>query len=62
MRRALAELSIRGVKTTVPLLEEILRDERFLSGNYDTGFLDARNEKAKTNAASDGEPKKLAAT
>ncbi|MBZ0270125.1 ATP-grasp domain-containing protein, partial [bacterium] len=62
MRRALAEFSLTGVKTTIPLLEEILRDERFLSGNYDTGFLDARNEKTEGNAASTGESKKLAVT
>ncbi|MDE0299254.1 MAG: acetyl-CoA carboxylase biotin carboxylase subunit [Candidatus Poribacteria bacterium] len=41
MRRALEELSIGGVKTTTSLHQEILRDERFLSGRVDTGFLEA---------------------
>jgi acetyl-CoA carboxylase biotin carboxylase subunit len=42
VRRALAEFSLEGVKTTVPLLLEILEDPGFLSGDYDTGFLERR--------------------
>ena len=41
MRRALDELTIGGVKTTTSLHQEILRDERFLAGQVDTGFLEA---------------------
>ena len=41
MRRALEELTIGGVKTTASLHQEILRDERFLAGRVDTGFLEA---------------------
>jgi len=52
MRRALNELSLTGVRTTVPLLLEILQDVRFLSGDYDTGFLDGR---AAETAATAGE-------
>jgi acetyl-CoA carboxylase biotin carboxylase subunit len=44
MRRALTEFSLAGVKTTVPLLLEILHDEPFVSGNYDTGYLDNRGK------------------
>ncbi len=40
MKRALEELTIGGVKTTTSLHQEILRDERFLAGRVDTGFLD----------------------
>jgi acetyl-CoA carboxylase biotin carboxylase subunit len=41
-RRALSEFSLEGVKTTVPLLLEILEDPSFLAGDYDTGFLERR--------------------
>jgi acetyl-CoA carboxylase biotin carboxylase subunit len=42
MRRALDEFSLQGTKTTVPLLRELLDDPTFVSGEYDTGFLDRR--------------------
>jgi biotin carboxylase len=40
MSRALAEYSIGPVKTTIPLLSEILRHSDFLEGKTDTGFLE----------------------
>ncbi|MAG63227.1 MAG: acetyl-CoA carboxylase biotin carboxylase subunit [Gemmatimonadota bacterium] len=42
MKRALDEFSLEGVKTTVPLLAEILEEDAFVQGCYDTGFLDRR--------------------
>jgi acetyl-CoA carboxylase biotin carboxylase subunit len=39
MRRALEDLRIEGLKTNVPALLRVFRDERFLSGEYDTGVL-----------------------
>jgi len=39
-RRALEEFTIEGIKTTIPFHLKVLEDERFLSGNFDTGFLD----------------------
>ncbi len=47
MRRALTEISLGGIKTTVPLLLDILVDEPFVTGNYDTGYLDARGASLK---------------
>lgn len=44
MRRALSEVSLGSVKTTVPLLLDVLHDGPFVSGAYDTGYLDARRE------------------
>ena len=55
MRRALSEFSLDGVKTTVPLLLDILHDPIFLSGKYDTGFLEER-EAAKEAASGDLAP------
>ncbi|MHB8578466.1 MAG: acetyl-CoA carboxylase biotin carboxylase subunit [Ignavibacteriaceae bacterium] len=39
-RRALEEFVIEGIKTTIPFHLQVLQDERFLTGNFDTGFLD----------------------
>jgi acetyl-CoA carboxylase, biotin carboxylase subunit len=39
-RRALEEFTIEGVKTTIPFHLKVLDDERFISGNFDTGFID----------------------
>ncbi len=39
MRRALGEYLIRGVKTTIPLHDAIMRDPDFVRGKYDTGFV-----------------------
>ena len=40
MERALEECIIEGPKTTIPFLQAIMRDEQFISGNFDTSFLD----------------------
>jgi acetyl-CoA carboxylase biotin carboxylase subunit len=40
MRRALREFIIEGVKTTIPLHKKIMEDERFISGEFNTAFLD----------------------
>ena len=40
MRQALSECVIEGPKTTIPYHRQILDDERFISGNYDTSFLE----------------------
>ena len=40
MRRALAEFRIEGVKTTIPLLQEIFRNEEFAHGRVDTTFIE----------------------
>jgi acetyl-CoA carboxylase biotin carboxylase subunit len=40
MRRALDELNIEGVKTTIPLYKEVFKHFHFLRGNINTGFLE----------------------
>jgi acetyl-CoA carboxylase biotin carboxylase subunit len=40
MRRALDELVIEGVKTTAPFHKMMMEHEAFLSGNFDTQFVD----------------------
>ncbi len=40
MRRALAEFVIQGIRTNVPFHRAALSDEAFVSGNYDTRFVE----------------------
>jgi acetyl-CoA carboxylase biotin carboxylase subunit len=40
MRRALAEFRIAGVKTTIPLHQQIVNTTQFLGGAYDTHYLE----------------------
>jgi acetyl-CoA carboxylase biotin carboxylase subunit len=42
-KRALEEFTIEGIKTTIPFHLAVLKDERFLSGNFDTHFLENFN-------------------
>ncbi len=41
MKRALSEFKIEGIKTTIPLHQNILNDERFLNRNIFTNFLNS---------------------
>ena len=45
MKRALFEYKITGVKTSIPYLENIMLSPDFVSGNYDTHFIE-KNAKA----------------
>ena len=40
MHRALTEYVIEGVKTTIPFHLQLMKDERFLSGNFNTKFIE----------------------
>ncbi|WP_103028934.1 acetyl-CoA carboxylase biotin carboxylase subunit [Salinibacter altiplanensis] len=40
MRRALAEFVVEGVDTTIPFHRQLMEDQRFKEGNFDTRFLD----------------------
>lgn len=44
MLRTLREFRIRGVKTNIPFLENVVQHPDFLSGVYDTSFIDSRPE------------------
>ena len=39
-RNALSSFVIEGVHTTIPVLAEVVRDERFIKGDVDTSFLE----------------------
>ncbi len=40
LKRALEEFVIEGVKTTIPFHQKLIAHPDFISGNFDTGFLD----------------------
>jgi pyruvate carboxylase subunit A len=42
--RALRDIGVFGIKTTIPFYQAILRDGEFRSGRFNTGFLDAHPE------------------
>ena len=44
MRRALMEFRIRGVKTNIPFLENVVQHPAFLRGGVDTGFIESHPE------------------
>lgn len=41
MYRALSEYVIEGIKTTIPFHLQLMKDERFRSGNFNTKFLES---------------------
>ena len=51
MRVALEETEIIGVPTTVPLHAELMRDERFVRGDFDTTFLNGFMPRLKSALA-----------
>ena len=40
MKRALDEFVIEGIKTTIPFHRQLMDDERYVSGDYTTAFMD----------------------
>ena len=44
MFRNLKEFRIRGIKTNIPFLENVVQNEKFLTGAYDTSFIDTTPE------------------
>lgn len=45
LRRALDEYALGGIKTTLPFFREIVRDEEFIAGRLDTGFISRFNQR-----------------
>jgi len=40
MHRSLEEYVLRGVKTTIPFLQKIMKEPDFRAGRFDTSFLE----------------------
>jgi acetyl-CoA carboxylase biotin carboxylase subunit len=47
LRRALDEYAVGGIKTTLPFFRELVRDEEFIAGHLDTGFIERFNARRK---------------
>ena len=45
--RALRDMGLQGIKTTIPYYQEILNVDDFRMGIFDTGFVDAHPELVK---------------
>ena len=45
LRRALDVYAVGGIKTTLPFFREIVRDEEFIAGRLDTGFISRFNQR-----------------
>ena len=43
LKRSLDEFVIEGVKTTIPFHRKLIDHEDFISGKFDTGFLERTN-------------------
>ena len=44
MTRNLREFRIRGIKTNIPFLENVIKHKKFMNGEYDTSFIDSSPE------------------
>jgi acetyl-CoA carboxylase biotin carboxylase subunit len=42
MTRALSEYSVKGIKTTIPFHARVMKNEKFISGDIDTNFIDTQ--------------------
>ncbi len=45
LRRALDEYEVAGITTTLPFFRDVVRDEEFIAGRLDTGFITRFNER-----------------
>jgi acetyl-CoA carboxylase biotin carboxylase subunit len=50
-RRALHEYAIEGVKTSIPFHRRVLENAKFLSGHFDTSFIETELGGASAGAA-----------
>ena len=56
MTRALREYKILGIKTTIPFHQRVLHNPTFLSGNYDTTFIDTKFDKEDLKRRQNNDP------
>jgi acetyl-CoA carboxylase biotin carboxylase subunit len=60
LRRALQEFVVKGIKTSIPFHLRVLQHEAFLSGHYDTGFIDAHMDDLRSAAEAEDEAHRVA--
>jgi len=59
MNRALSEFRIRGVKTNIPFLQNVVTNKDFLLGNFNTNFIDSNPNLVKFSKPQDRATKVL---
>ena len=47
LKRALSEFVVKGIKTSIPFHQRLVRHPIFIEGKYDTGFIDDHMEGGK---------------
>jgi acetyl-CoA carboxylase biotin carboxylase subunit len=47
LRRALAEFVVKGIKTSIPFHQKVVRHPVFIAGRYDTSFIEAHMQGGK---------------
>jgi len=57
LRRALDEYAVVGIKTTLPFFREVVRDQEFIAGRLDTGFIGRFWERVKKRREGQNEQK-----
>jgi len=50
LKRALDEYEVSGITTTLPFFRDVVRDEEFIAGRLDTGFISRFNERRALEA------------
>jgi acetyl-CoA carboxylase biotin carboxylase subunit len=58
LRRALDEYAVGGIKTTLPFFRAVVRDDEFIAGKLDTGFISrffARRAAARAEVSTEAE-------
>ncbi len=60
LRRALDEYAVGGIKTTLPFFRSIVRDEEFIAGRLDTGFIPRFHERLENQPAVSDEDRDVA--
>jgi acetyl-CoA carboxylase, biotin carboxylase subunit len=53
LRRALDEYAVGGIKTTLPFFREVVRDDEFIAGRLDTGFISRFNKRRPRGSVSE---------
>jgi len=54
-KRALSEFVVKGIKTSIPFHQKVMRHPVFLQGRYDTGFIDEQMDGGKGGETRGGE-------
>jgi acetyl-CoA carboxylase biotin carboxylase subunit len=56
LRRALAEFVVKGIKTSIPFHQKVVRHPVFIAGRYDTTFIDSQMNGGRGLGPDDVEP------